>query len=246
MSNMDNYNYFNDPRVINSLISGNAGNGLTHKYGKMNLYNDDSFLEDDERIVLKGSDGKFYEMCLYEFLENPSDDEIIGVLADDQSLEAFHGRFANPEDLKNKHLLEGVLFGDAFLYREGQDTRIPTSHHNCYQCDGKGTMVNPSIDAGGLSYDDFRDDPDFEEGYFSGRYDVTCSACNGSGKTLSIGWDAFPCEYVYDSGNKEKNPKYGLDVKSVLVSIWRDKIESYHQDMYDYARECAWERAMGC
>ena len=107
-------------------------------------------------------------------------------------------------------------------------------------------MVNPSIDAGGLSYDDFCDDPDFEEAYFSGRFDVTCSACNGTGKSLSIGWDAFPYEYVYDSGSKEKNPKYGLDVKSVLVSIWRDKIDSYHQDMYDYARECAWERAMGC
>lgn len=106
MSNMDNYNYFNDPRVINSLISGNAGYGLTHKDGTMHLYIDDCFFEDDERIVLKGSDGKFYEMCLYKFLENPSDDEIIGVLADDQSLEAFHGRFANPEDLKNKHLLE--------------------------------------------------------------------------------------------------------------------------------------------
>ena len=37
----------------------------------------------------------------------------------------------------------------------------------CYRCDGSRTMVNPSIDAGGLSRDDF-DDPDFEEAYFGG------------------------------------------------------------------------------
>tara|TARA_B100000131_G_scaffold321061_1_gene370775 strand:- start:3915 stop:4400 length:486 start_codon:yes stop_codon:yes gene_type:complete len=49
----------------------------------------------------------------------------------------------------------------------------------CGLCNGKGTMVNPSIDCGGLTDDDFYDDPDFEEDYHSGCYDVRCSKCDG-------------------------------------------------------------------
>lgn len=39
--------------------------------------------------------------------------------------------------------------------------------------------VYPSIDCGGLSREDFDEDPEFEEGYFSGQYDVACNACGG-------------------------------------------------------------------
>ena len=49
----------------------------------------------------------------------------------------------------------------------------------CDLCNGKGSHVNPSIDSGGLSYDDFDYDPDFEEEYHSGRYDVPCNQCSG-------------------------------------------------------------------
>jgi hypothetical protein len=52
----------------------------------------------------------------------------------------------------------------------------------CDLCHGEGTHVNPSIDAGGLSREDFDDDPDFAEGYQRGDYDVTCVRCGGSGK----------------------------------------------------------------
>jgi hypothetical protein len=55
------------------------------------------------------------------------------------------------------------------------------SSSKCYGCDGKGTMVNPAIDAGGISSRDFQEDPDFAEAYFSGAYDVRCSECGGSG-----------------------------------------------------------------
>jgi len=48
----------------------------------------------------------------------------------------------------------------------------------CDLCHGKGTMVNPSIDCGGLTSDDW-DDDDFEEDYHAGRYDVACSQCRG-------------------------------------------------------------------
>ena len=49
----------------------------------------------------------------------------------------------------------------------------------CPLCEGKGKHVNPSIDSCGLSREDFDNDPQFEEDYFSGRYDVQCYECKG-------------------------------------------------------------------
>ena len=49
----------------------------------------------------------------------------------------------------------------------------------CGTCEGRGSHVNPSIDAGGLTGEDFDDDPDFAEDYRSGRYDVPCAECHG-------------------------------------------------------------------
>jgi hypothetical protein len=56
----------------------------------------------------------------------------------------------------------------------------------CPTCDGRGKHVNPSIDAGGLSRDDFDDDPDFFEQYRSGMFDVPCFECKGKNVVLEI------------------------------------------------------------
>jgi len=56
---------------------------------------------------------------------------------------------------------------------------VPIKFEVCPTCDGKGTHVNPSIDANGLSAEDFADDPDFAEAYHRGDYAVTCYGCNG-------------------------------------------------------------------
>ena len=56
---------------------------------------------------------------------------------------------------------------------------LPVRFEVCGRCNGHGCHVNPAIDGHGLTAEDFRDDPDFEEGYFSGRYDVTCEVCDG-------------------------------------------------------------------
>lgn len=48
----------------------------------------------------------------------------------------------------------------------------------CPACNGKGKYVNPGVDSHGLTGEDF-EDPDFEEAYFNGTYDVTCEECNG-------------------------------------------------------------------
>lgn len=52
----------------------------------------------------------------------------------------------------------------------------------CPACRGDGTCVDPNIDARGISAEEFRDDPEFAEDYLSGVYDVSCPACDGTGK----------------------------------------------------------------
>lgn len=56
---------------------------------------------------------------------------------------------------------------------------LPCKNVVCYRCDGTGAHVNPAIDGHGLTQEDFDQDPDFKEGYFSGRYDVRCEVCGG-------------------------------------------------------------------
>lgn len=56
---------------------------------------------------------------------------------------------------------------------------FPAAFEVCSRCGGKGTHVNPNIDGHGISPDEFADDPDFAEAYFSGRYDVRCYQCDG-------------------------------------------------------------------
>lgn len=88
---------------------------------------------------------------------------------------------ANEEHLEN--VCEELGFQDYHDQRNDQTynfcMNLPSKYEVCDECSGSGKVVNPSIDAGGISYDDFHEDPDFEEDYFSGRYDVNCPSCNG-------------------------------------------------------------------
>ena len=66
----------------------------------------------------------------------------------------------------------------------GLMVEIPAKYEVCSRCGGEGKHVNPAIDGNGLSREDFDADPDFEEGYLSGRYDVRCEECGGERVTL--------------------------------------------------------------
>ena len=65
------------------------------------------------------------------------------------------------------------------LTDDDSEVIIPIIWEVCDTCEGKGTHVNPSIDANGLSADDFAEDPDFAEDYRSGVYDVAFYGCDG-------------------------------------------------------------------
>ena len=68
-----------------------------------------------------------------------------------------------------------------FEDHEGVHRRIEHPAHNevCGLCAGKGSHVNPSIDAEGISSEEFDEDPGFREDYFRGVYDVSCYECGG-------------------------------------------------------------------
>ncbi len=93
-------------------------------------------------------------------------------------------RVIKSDDAQTVVELSEALYGfliDEGILPEGHEGvfTLATNYEVCGICNGAGTMVNPSIDAGGLTQADFSDDPDFEEAYFDGRYDTTCAGCNG-------------------------------------------------------------------
>lgn len=89
----------------------------------------------------------------------------------------------------------------------------------CEYCRGQGKYVNPSIDSHGISPEEFDEDPSFREDYFSGRFDVKCQACKGQ--------RVLPEPKTSDSK---------------AFKVWRELCE----DRAAYARECEFERRMGC
>lgn len=100
---------------------------------------------------------------------------------------------------------------------------LPFKYEVCSTCNGKGTHVNPSIDAGGLSADDFREDPDFAEDYFGGTYDVSCYECHG------------------------KNVVPEVDTKNLTPEqkVWHERLIEMENDRAAWDAEARAERAMG-
>lgn len=78
-------------------------------------------------------------------------------------------------DIKKMTAIIAVPAGD---YSE-ELILVPFKYEVCPLCDGKGTHANPSVDASGITAEDFYEDPDFAEEYLAGRYDVICYKCGG-------------------------------------------------------------------
>jgi len=80
------------------------------------------------------------------------------------------------------------------LYTEKGEVKLPTKWVVCTVCRGEGTHVNPSIDCGGISSEEFDEDPDFAESYASGAYDVQCNCCGGRTTVQEVDWDRLTPE----------------------------------------------------
>lgn len=103
---------------------------------------------------------------------------------------------------------------------EGVETLLPTKWEICDNCRGNGTHVNPAIDGNGLSRDDPDLDEDFWDGYWTGRYDIKCDNCQGSGKVQVVDRERVTPEQL-------------------------TQLEEAYRDRADYEAECAAERRMG-
>lgn len=121
----------------------------------------------------------------------------------------------------------------------------------CGTCDGRGTHVNPSIDAHGISSDEFDDDPDFRENYFNGMYDVTCYECYGKRVVPNIK-SVLP-EFKKRSERREFNRALEAKLESDVASLSDNEIyallemhrEDVAEDLAMMHAEMAAERRMG-
>jgi hypothetical protein len=95
---------------------------------------------------------------------------------------------------------------------------IKCHYEVCDLCGGRGSHVNPSIDAHGVSREEFDDDPDFEEGYWRGDYDVVCYECKG------------------------RNVVPTPDENDPNIEVYNEDVQSH----YEYMAEIEAERRMGC
>jgi hypothetical protein len=62
-------------------------------------------------------------------------------------------------------------------------TQLPATWVICGECDGEGKS---SAHLGSFSMSDLREDQDFADDYFAGRYDRACQCCKGAGKVLVV------------------------------------------------------------
>ncbi len=120
-------------------------------------------------------------------------------------------------DLAEKEVDKAALLKEKGLMPDGR-LQVPMEYEVCGLCRGSGKIVDPNIDCGGITQEEFDDDPDFEEEYFSGRYDITCTRCRG------------------------------LRVESIpIFPKWLEKmVNDRDQAQMDHIREECQERAMGC
>jgi len=118
----------------------------------------------------------------------------------------------------------------------------------CPTCDGNGTHVNPSIDSEGISAEQFYEDPDFEEAYFSGDYDVACVECGGQRVVVKCSKDGCT-EAAYakerNDGWTDRRDRVTTDHYATCfehMAAWeREEL----QDHWDYMAEVQAERRMG-
>jgi len=100
---------------------------------------------------------------------------------------------------------------------EGNEILLPTKKEVCGSCGGEGMRALHGLDV----TDQCREDPEFEEDYFAGRYDTLCDGCGG--------------ERVVDVVDEDRLDPWQLN-------DWYDALEEESR----YYWECEYERRAGC
>lgn len=77
---------------------------------------------------------------------------------------------------------------------DGTEKALPVKWVVCPVCDGEGEHINPAIDCGGLTAEDFAEDPDFAEGYVRGDYKQPCNRCGGRTTVPEVDLDRLSAE----------------------------------------------------
>jgi len=107
------------------------------------------------------------------------------------------------------------------LHTDEGEIELPTKWAVCPICQGEGTHTNPSIDCGGLTQDDFDQDPHFREEYMSGVYNVQCNYCEGR-RVVAV-----------------------VDPDQMELEVFEEYCQQLEEEQ-QFEAECRAERAMGC
>jgi len=194
---MERYNFYNDSRTINSMVGS--------PFERI----------DESRMV---GIYRMYETEVVSGADLDSDD-LIDLEAIDHNV--CHGCTETALDACKAcpHVLEAQQ--NSYEVEVEVSYEVPLKFDVCPACHGAGKMIDPAIDAGGISQEAFDEDPDFFEDYQNGFYDVCCSTCKGN-RVVPV-WD------------RSKTPA------KVLQAIDEDMAERR-----SFARQWAMELAMGC
>tara|TARA_R100001463_G_scaffold58250_1_gene110518 strand:+ start:704 stop:1174 length:471 start_codon:yes stop_codon:yes gene_type:complete len=117
----------------------------------------------------------------------------------------------------NEFFFEELVENGIFSEEDSCRKEYSGSWGICNICSGSGKVVNPNIDAGGIS--DWSEwDYEEREAYFSGRYDQPCPECRGSGKVL--------------------NPNFPKDIQDLLNEWEEDDYQSHKEHLAELAYGC--------
>lgn len=100
---------------------------------------------------------------------------------------------------------------------EGEEIKheLPTKFEVCDRCRGTGKHDHPAF-KNGFSREDFDEDPDFEEDYREGVYDVICSECHGNNVVPVVDEDRCDpklMEKYYENLREERAFKREMDAE---------------------------------
>jgi hypothetical protein len=131
--------------------------------------------------------------------------------------------------------LARLLAADECTEIEDYEFRVPADLQVCPLCSGTGSVVDPAIDCGGISSQEFIEDPMFELEYRQGVYDIACPQCRGNNVVPGI----------VEPGTEDE-PGTRDECWTPLRRALYAALLDWQQAEAEYQAECRAERIMGC